>query len=152
MTNNREERNRFLGFPVEPGPPRGQREEQQHVMGFPASWFEVVNLDALRSLALSGPGLPAMGPAAVGWVLMPPTRTSRSLAQTWDPSAPGILCLPSGRLVRGRGLGRPRPDGPSPAFGVYLLGRGRQPSPGSHTGSAGRISACPPKRPTYCLR
>lgn len=51
MTNNGEERNRFLGFPVEPGPPRGQREEQQHVMGFPADWFEVVNLDALRSLA-----------------------------------------------------------------------------------------------------
>jgi hypothetical protein len=42
---------------------------------------------------------------------------------TWDPSAPGILCLPSGRLVRGRGLSRPLPDGPSPVFGVYLLGR-----------------------------
>jgi hypothetical protein len=33
------------------------------------------------------------------------------------------VCLPSGRLVRGRGLGRPLPAGPSPAFGVYLLGR-----------------------------
>jgi len=31
--------------------------------------------------------------------------------------------LPSGRLVRGRGLRRPLPEGPSPAFGVYLLGR-----------------------------
>jgi hypothetical protein len=41
----------------------------------------------------------------------------------WDPSAPGILRLPSGRLVRGRGLSRPFPDGPNPAFGVYLLGQ-----------------------------
>jgi hypothetical protein len=41
----------------------------------------------------------------------------------WDPSAPGILRLPSGRLVRGRGLSRPLPDGPNPAFGVYLLGQ-----------------------------
>ena len=43
--------------------------------------------------------------------------------QRWNPSAPGILRLPSGRLVRGRGLSRPLPDGPVPAFGVYLLGR-----------------------------
>jgi len=45
------------------------------------------------------------------------------VSQTWNPSAPGILRLPSGRLVRGRGLSRPLPDGPVPAFGVYLLGR-----------------------------
>jgi hypothetical protein len=37
--------------------------------------------------------------------------------------------LPSGRLVRGRGLSRPPPDGPSPAFGVYLLGRRPPPVP-----------------------
>ncbi|HTQ89658.1 MAG TPA: protein-tyrosine phosphatase family protein [Streptosporangiaceae bacterium] len=43
--------------------------------------------------------------------------------QTWNPAAPGILLLPSGRLVRGRGLSRPLPDGPVPALGVYLLGR-----------------------------
>jgi protein-tyrosine phosphatase len=30
--------------------------------------------------------------------------------------------LPSGRLVRGRGLRRPLPDGARPEFGVYLLG------------------------------
>lgn len=41
---------------------------------------------------------------------------------TWDPSAPGVLRLPSGRLVRGRGLRRPLPEGPEPGFGVYLLG------------------------------
>jgi hypothetical protein len=43
--------------------------------------------------------------------------------ETWDRSAPGILCLPSGMLVRDRALSRPLPDGPVPAFGVYLLGR-----------------------------
>lgn len=46
-----------------------------------------------------------------------------AVGESWDPSAPGILRLPSGRLVRGRGLSRPLPGGPSPAFGVYLLGR-----------------------------
>lgn len=45
------------------------------------------------------------------------------MGDTWDPSAPGILHLPSGRVVRGRGLSWPLPDGPRPAFGVYLLGR-----------------------------
>ncbi|MGW5254732.1 protein phosphatase [Streptomyces sp. NPDC004012] len=41
----------------------------------------------------------------------------------WEPDAPGVLRLPSGRLVRGRGLRRPLPEGPPPACGVYLLGR-----------------------------
>jgi protein-tyrosine phosphatase len=45
---------------------------------------------------------------------------------TWEVGAPGVVRLPSGRLVRGRGLRRPLPSGPVPAFGVYLLGR--QPS------------------------
>jgi hypothetical protein len=40
----------------------------------------------------------------------------------WDAGVPGVLRLPSGRTVRGRGLKRPLPDGLSPAFGVYLLG------------------------------
>jgi Protein-tyrosine phosphatase len=40
----------------------------------------------------------------------------------WDPGAPGIFRLPSGRLIRGRGLRRPRPEGPEPSLGVYLLG------------------------------
>jgi len=35
----------------------------------------------------------------------------------------GILRLPSGRLVRGRGLRRPLPAGQVPTFGVYLVGR-----------------------------
>jgi hypothetical protein len=41
----------------------------------------------------------------------------------WDPAAPGVLRLPSGRLVRGRGLRGPLPDGPDPEFGLYLTGR-----------------------------
>lgn len=41
---------------------------------------------------------------------------------TWDPGARGVLSLPSGRLIRGRGLRRPLPDGPAPEFAVYLLG------------------------------
>lgn len=42
---------------------------------------------------------------------------------TWDPIAPGVLALPSGRLIRGRGLRDAPPVGPSPQFGVYLLAR-----------------------------
>ena len=36
---------------------------------------------------------------------------------------PGVLDLPDGRRIRGRGLRRPLPEGQEPAFGVYLLGR-----------------------------
>ncbi|WP_017625720.1 protein-tyrosine phosphatase family protein [Nocardiopsis chromatogenes] len=51
------------------------------------------------------------------------------MATTWDSEAPGVLALPSGRLVRGRGLRRPKPDGPDPDFGVYLQGRRPPPVP-----------------------
>ena len=47
----------------------------------------------------------------------------------WDPGAPAVLTLPSGRRVRGRALRRPVPDGPLPQFGLYLLGRRPQPVP-----------------------
>jgi hypothetical protein len=40
----------------------------------------------------------------------------------WVEGAAGVMSLPSGRRVRGRGLRRPLPDGPVPTFGVYLLG------------------------------
>jgi protein-tyrosine phosphatase len=40
---------------------------------------------------------------------------------TWEPGTPGVLALPSGRLVRGRGLRRPPPAGQRPTFGLYLL-------------------------------
>jgi hypothetical protein len=42
---------------------------------------------------------------------------------TWEPGGHGVLSLPSGRLVRGRGLRDPMPAGDPPAFGVYLLGQ-----------------------------
>jgi hypothetical protein len=45
------------------------------------------------------------------------------VSQTWDTTATGVLRFPSGRLVRGRGLRRPLPDGALPDFGLYLLGK-----------------------------
>lgn len=45
----------------------------------------------------------------------------------WEPPAPGVLRLPSGRLVRGRGLRHPLPPGPAPDFALHL--RGRRPPP-----------------------
>ncbi|MEV7967729.1 protein-tyrosine phosphatase family protein [Sphaerisporangium sp. NPDC088356] len=47
----------------------------------------------------------------------------------WEPTMAGVLRLPSGRLVRGRGLRRPLPAGPVPAFALYLLGREPAPVP-----------------------
>lgn len=41
----------------------------------------------------------------------------------WSDGAPGVVRLPSGRSVRGRGLRRPLPRGPSPTFAVHLVGR-----------------------------
>jgi protein-tyrosine phosphatase len=45
------------------------------------------------------------------------------MIQAWDAASTGVVRLPSGRLVRGRGLRRGMPPGPKPDFGVYLLGR-----------------------------
>ncbi|MDP9073690.1 MAG: protein phosphatase [Actinomycetota bacterium] len=45
------------------------------------------------------------------------------MAELWQPSDAGILRLPSGRTVRGRGLRRGLPPGQAPTFGVYLLAR-----------------------------
>lgn len=39
----------------------------------------------------------------------------------WDAATTGVLHLPSGRLVRGRGLRRPLPEGALSEFGLYLL-------------------------------
>lgn len=41
----------------------------------------------------------------------------------WDRHNPGVLQLPSGSVVRGRGLRGSMPDGPLPDFGVYLQGK-----------------------------
>ena len=51
MSNDREERNRFLGIPIGTGPYDMQGEEQQRVMGFPADALDGLNLNGLRSLA-----------------------------------------------------------------------------------------------------
>ena len=45
------------------------------------------------------------------------------MTEPWEPTGAGVLHLPSGRLVRGRGLRKPPPPGPAPTFAVYLLGR-----------------------------
>ncbi len=50
----------------------------------------------------------------------PIVSSSLSMVSTWTAGAPGILSLPSGRLVRGRGLRRSLPAGVLPEFGVYL--------------------------------
>ena len=44
------------------------------------------------------------------------------MTDPWDPGGVGVLRLPTGRLVRGRGLRQPLPPGPPPTFAVYLLG------------------------------
>lgn len=43
------------------------------------------------------------------------------MIEAWDPTGAGVVRLPSGRLVRGRGLRQPLPPGPTPTFAVYLL-------------------------------
>ncbi|MFI1352844.1 protein-tyrosine phosphatase family protein [Streptomyces sp. NPDC020898] len=48
---------------------------------------------------------------------------NRQVDEPWDEGAPGVLRLPSGRLVRGRGLRRALdPAAPPPSYAVYLLG------------------------------
>ncbi|PWS48088.1 protein phosphatase [Streptomyces sp. FT05W] len=44
------------------------------------------------------------------------------MTDTWDPAGAGVLRLPTGRLIRGRGLRRPLPAGPEPTLAVHLLG------------------------------
>jgi hypothetical protein len=44
------------------------------------------------------------------------------MIDSWVGTVTGVLRLPSGRLVRGRGLRKPMPEGPEPTYGVYLLG------------------------------
>ncbi|AOS64118.1 protein-tyrosine phosphatase family protein [Actinoalloteichus hymeniacidonis] len=43
------------------------------------------------------------------------------MISSWKPGD-GVLQLPSGRLIRGRGLRKPAPPGPEPTYGLYLLG------------------------------
>ena len=43
------------------------------------------------------------------------------MAGAWDAGAREVMSLPSGRLIRGRGLRHPGPAGPGPEFALYLL-------------------------------
>ena len=48
------------------------------------------------------------------------------MSENWDPQSAGVLRLPSGRLVRGRGMLRVQQspvDATVPEFGLYVLGR-----------------------------
>ncbi len=45
------------------------------------------------------------------------------MVQTWEPADDGVLRLPSGLLVRGRGLRNPLPAGRLPTYAVYLQGK-----------------------------
>ncbi|MBT2394979.1 protein-tyrosine phosphatase family protein [Streptomyces sp. ISL-100] len=45
------------------------------------------------------------------------------MTEKWCSSDAGVMRLPSGLLVRGRGLRHPLPPGPPPTFAVYLLGK-----------------------------
>ncbi len=61
----------------------------------------------------------------------------------WGAGAPGILSLPSGRLVRGRGLRRPLPDDTLPEFGVYLLNKRPEPETSGWRSPAAGAAAGP---------
>lgn len=50
------------------------------------------------------------------------------MEEPWPADLPGVLTLPSGRRVLGRGL-RAGPPSPAPGFGVYLLGRRPEETP-----------------------
>lgn len=51
------------------------------------------------------------------------------IVNAWAASDPRVLVLPSGRLVRGRGLRQPMPDNIAPDFGLYLLNEQPPPLP-----------------------
>lgn len=66
-------------------------------------------------------------PARSGGSIRVPSYPVR-VGEPWDETCPGVVALPSGRLLRGRGLRRDIPDGPLPEFGLYLLGSGPVPT------------------------
>ncbi|WP_104108942.1 protein-tyrosine phosphatase family protein [Arthrobacter sp. N199823] len=45
------------------------------------------------------------------------------MRSVWDAEESGVMRLPSGRLLRGRGLHQPIPSGAPPDFALYLLGK-----------------------------
>ena len=52
-----------------------------------------------------------------------------AVSGAWDPRLPGVLVLPSGRSVRGRGLRAAVPSGPAPDAALHLLPRRPAPTP-----------------------
>jgi len=63
-----------------------------------------------------------LGRPILAHLIKPPEGYAGVVITTWEPTTADVLRLPSGRLVRGRGLRRPVPAGPVPAFALYLLG------------------------------
>jgi hypothetical protein len=49
------------------------------------------------------------------------------MTDPWDPRGPGVITLPSGRMIRGRGLATA--PAPPPSFSLFLLGRPPSPAP-----------------------
>ncbi len=45
------------------------------------------------------------------------------MTEPWDADAPGMVQLPTGALIRGRGLRDDLPRGPTPTLTVHLTGR-----------------------------
>lgn len=45
------------------------------------------------------------------------------MTSTWPDPTPGRLVLPDGTRLRGRSLRGGIPDGPTPTFGLYVVGR-----------------------------
>ena len=56
------------------------------------------------------------------------------VSQTWEPEAYGVMPLPSGRLVRGRGLRIDNPYEPDPEFGERVVAV-VEPRPGTDAGA-----------------
>ncbi|MER5917530.1 protein phosphatase [Streptomyces sp. NPDC001982] len=55
---------------------------------------------------------------------MEKVQGAESGARSWQAGEPGVLVLPSGRTVRGRGLRRALDlAAPAPSYGLYLLGK-----------------------------
>jgi protein-tyrosine phosphatase len=79
---------------------------------------------------MSGHGSPCRGmtPASSRY-----KRSGRAyfaaVSASWDREAPGVLTLPSGRLVRGRALRCVMPSEPLPDLGLYLLASEPAPTP-----------------------
>src|SRR3954451_13402285 len=71
-----------------------------------------------------------------GWVACGTRPTLAGMGEAWDPDAAGVLTLPSGRRVRGRGLREALPRGAGPrAAGAAAAGAGA---------GAGCVPAGPP--------